>query len=306
MMTRKAVPWIVPAAALVAVLLWAGTPAATRIAVERLDPLAVAILRSLLAALLALPLILLTRPRGPAGIRGGVFLAVSALGCILLFPLLFTLGVARSSAAHAALLIASAPLFTGLFAALLGRRLPAGRWWIGGLLCLAGCLLLAAGRFGGRFGLTEGPLESLSGDLLILASCALAGAGYVAGAQAAREIGSWPVTLLGLLWCLPLLASAALAFLPWRDLAAAPASAWIALLYLSALSSLLAYAAWFWALAQGDGARDLARTALLQYTQPLLALGIALLLLDERLSPPLVMGGILIMAGLWISQRRAT
>lgn len=281
--------------ALFAVTLWAGTPAATKLAVGALDGLAVGLLRTLLASLVALPLLLAARLAPPASAAGRGFLAVSALGGFVLFPLLFSLGVARTSAAHGALLLAVLPILTGLFAALLERRRPSGRWWWGAALAFAGTLLLVDARFG-----LAGGGASLAGDLLVLLSCVFASAGYVAGARAAREAGTWAVTLWGLLIGGLLLAPLLPWFVPLEALAAAGWPGWSALVYLALLSSIVGYAAWYRALALDD----IGRTGLVQFTQPVISVALAVLLLGERVSWPMALAGALIIAGVAFAQRR--
>ena len=118
---------IVLLAAYGAVVLWGATPLATKVAVADLDPLAVGMLRTLLAGIAALPLILFGRVTPPKSGRGRAYLAVSALGGFVVFPLLFSFGLELTSAGHAALLLGVLPVLTGLIAALLDRRLPGGR-----------------------------------------------------------------------------------------------------------------------------------------------------------------------------------
>ncbi|MDF2765548.1 MAG: O-acetylserine/cysteine export protein, partial [Rhodospirillales bacterium] len=86
-----------------AVVLWGGSPIATRFAVLGIDPLAVGILRTLLAALLALPIALLLRLRLPQDGRGWTLMLAAALGSYVLFPILFSIGVRHTTASHAAL-----------------------------------------------------------------------------------------------------------------------------------------------------------------------------------------------------------
>ncbi len=115
------------AAAYGAVVLWGATPMATKVAVAGLDPLAVGVLRTLLAGLVALPLIIFGRVAPPRSRSGRIHLAVSALGGFVVFPLLFSFGLQLTSAGHGALLLGILPVLTGLIAALLERRLPGGR-----------------------------------------------------------------------------------------------------------------------------------------------------------------------------------
>ena len=281
------------AAALLAVTLWGATPIATKLAVAGLDPLAVGLLRTLLAGILVAPLVLAGRLAPPRSAAGRGYLAISALGGFVLFPVLFSLGLGLTSAAHGAVILAILPVLTGLIAAAVERRRPRPRWWLGALLAFGGTLFLIAARFG-----PSGAEASLIGDLLVLASALAAAAGYVAGARVAREAGTWSATfwglLLGGLVLLPLLP---LVITP-GDLTAAPASIWLSLLYLSAVSSILAYAAWYWALGQGD----IARTGLIQFLQPVVGLVLAAVMLGELLSWPLLLATALILGGVLLAQ----
>ena len=311
---RAPAPVLILAAALAAVTIWGGTPVVTKLAVAGLSlsegALAVGLLRTLLAAAVALPLLVAGRLAPPASRGGRICLVVATLGGYVGFPLLFTLGVARTSAAHGALLLALLPLFTGLMAAVLERRLPGRLWWLGAALALAGCLLLIDQRFG-----LAAPGASLEGDLLVILSCLCASAGYVAGAHAGREAGSWAVTLWGvLLGGLLLLPLAVLLPLPLAVMLPLPAllaqasqgitgaGLWAALLYLSLLSTLLAYAAWYWALGQGG----VGRTGLLQFAQPLVGLALAGLLLGEALTWPLLLAAAMILAGMAMARLAPT
>ncbi|MFQ5775215.1 MAG: DMT family transporter [Kiloniellaceae bacterium] len=284
------------AAAYGAVVLWGATPMVTKVAVAAIDPLTVGILRTLLGALAALPIIVLGRLRPPASVRARAHLAVSALGGFVLFPVLFTLGLGLTSAGHGALLLGILPVLTGLIAALLERRLPRGRWWAGCAVALVGTVLLV----GERFALDSGE-ASLAGNALVLAAAVAAAAGYVAGARAARETGTWPITLWGLVVggvvlvpILPFLVSP-------RELAGAGALALSAVLYLAAASSILAYAAWYWALGRGG----IGRTGLAQFLQPVVGVVLAVAILRESLTWPMVLAAATILGGVALARGRA-
>ena len=130
-----------------AVVFWGATPLATKVAVAGLDSLAVGLLRTLLAGVVALQLNLLGRVALPRSGRGRAYLAVSALGGFAVFPLLFSYGIQLTTAGHGALLLGILPVSTGLIAALLERRLPGGRWWLGCTIAIAGTALLVGARF---------------------------------------------------------------------------------------------------------------------------------------------------------------
>ncbi|MEE8275418.1 MAG: DMT family transporter [Alphaproteobacteria bacterium] len=283
------------AAAAAAIAIWGGTPIVTKIAVAEVDPLVVGMLRTLLAAAVIAPIAFLgriARPRTAAEIG---LLAASAIGGFIVFPVLFSLGQRHTSASHAALILATLPLFTGLFAAIIERRMPGPRWWLGAAVAGGGEVLLVGLRFG-----FEGSAAGLAGDLLIVASCVAASMGYVAGGRLSRSLGTWPTTLWGItaagLVLLPALPFAA------RDVAWAAVStaSWASIGYLAFLSTVLGYVAWYWALARGG----IARIGITQFAQPVVSLALAVAILGEAMTLPLAATAACIIAGIWIAQRR--
>jgi drug/metabolite transporter (DMT)-like permease len=282
-------------AAVAAVMIWGGTPIATRIAVGTLDPAMVGMLRTLLAAALAPLLILalaLPRPTTPAA-RGP--LVAAAFCAYVAFPLLFSIGIERTTASHAALILALQPVTTALVAHLAERSRPSGRWALGAGIAAAGAAALV--HF--RIGIEPGAETSWLGDLLILAAGTAASVGYIFGGHVARAFPAAGVTLWGLL-------IGALALLPlfaWRagDVAwgSVSAEAWIAVAYLAFAVSSLGYLLWYWALAR----RSMARTGSLQFLQPVASLVFAALILAEPITVPLLAAAGVILAGTLLAQR---
>lgn len=281
--------------AMTAMVIWGATPVATKLGVAEIDPLVIGMLRTLLAAVITLPLALLmgvARPRGGAQF---LLLAASSLGGFVGFPLLFSIGVGITSAAHGALVLASLPVFTGLFAALAERRRPAPRWWLGSAIAMAGEAALIGFRFG-----YEDAGARVTGDLIVFASCAFASLGYVTGGRLARRLGAWPTTLWGIsaggLLLAPLLPFV-LSRVDWPSVGPA---GFFAVAYLVLFSSILAYVAWYWALARGD----MARVGALQFTQPIVGVALAAMILSEPVTPPLALAAAGILLGVWIVQRK--
>ncbi len=285
----------VAAAAGLAVLIWAATPIATRWAVGVLDPLAVGILRPVLAGAVALPIALALRLPRPPGPAGWGLLCIAALGGAVIFPILFSLGMRDTSAAHAGLILAALPIFTGLIVAVVDRRPPRGRWWLGAAVALAGEALLVSFRFGN---LTHAP-GSLRGDLVLLVSCIASSGGYVAGAKLARRMPALAITF----WSVTVAAVVALPLLLLSDArwAAVGTGGWLSILYLSLGSTVLAYIAWYWALDRGG----LLRIATWQFAQPIVTVLLAALLLGEPVTPPLLLAGAIILVGIQLTRGRA-
>lgn len=288
-----ATPLAVVAAALLAVVLWGGSPIATKLAVTDLDPFAVGALRTLIGAVLAAVILASGRLALPRSNSGRWLLAVSSLSGFVVFPLLFSLALQWTSGAHGGLALALLPITTALIAAVFERRLPRRRWWFGAAVALAGTVLLVDRRFG-----LSGPGASVEGDLLVLLSCLAASAGYVAGGLAAREVGAPAVTFWGLALGGLMLLPASPFLVSVEALAGLGAGGWAALLYLGLLISIVGYLAWYWALAQGD----MTRVALVQFLQPGFSLLFAAVVLGELITWPLALAGAVIVAGVAVAQ----
>ena len=115
------------AAALLAVVLWGGSPIATKLAVADLDPLAVGALRTLIGAVPAAVILAFGRLAFPRTATGRWLLAVSSLSGFVVFPLLFSLALELTSGSHGGLALAILPITTALIATHFERRLPPRR-----------------------------------------------------------------------------------------------------------------------------------------------------------------------------------
>ncbi len=278
-----------------AVAIWGLTPVATKVAVTAADPLLVGILRMSLAGAIAWPAILFLRLAPPTARPLLLLLAISCLCGMIVFPLMFTVGQRLTSASHGALILAAQPIFTGLVAALVERRLPSRAWWLGSAVALSGEIALISGRS------AESGEATLLGDAVILLAGLIASAGYVAGGRLQQSgYRALPATLWSVAIASLVLAPT-LPFLTTIDaLGEIPALPWLALLQLALGSSLVAYVAWYWSLGVGG----IGRIGLMQFFQTPVGVAAALVLLGEPLTLPLVVSAIAILAGVFIAQRR--
>ncbi|MEE9274667.1 MAG: DMT family transporter, partial [bacterium] len=212
----------------------------------------------------------------------------------VLFPVLFSMGMRGTTASHAALIFATLPLFTGLFASLLERRLPGRGWWLGVAIAFAGEFLLIHFRVG-----FQGGENTLTGDMLILAACLVSSLSYVAGGKLAQTYSPWGTTFWGLTFA-GIMLLPALGMLgweaPWGEVDFA---GWVSILYLAIVSSILSYLAWFWALARGG----IARVGVMQYLLPVATFVFAAIVLDEILTLPLFLSTAVILGGVYLAQR---
>ena len=80
---------------------------------------------------------------------------------------------------------------------------------------------------------------------------------------------------------------------------AVPCSAWAALLYVALLSSAICYLIYYYALARMEASR----LAVFSYLQPLLAIVFGIIILHERVTLALVISGLLVLGGVYMTER---
>jgi len=283
------------AVAVLAVVIWGASPVAAKVAVADLPVLTVAILRTVLGGLAALPVALAMRVPLPAGRNQRLLLVLSGFCGFVGFPVLFTIGVGLTSANHASMILACLPVFTGAIAMTWDAKRPAGLWWAGCAIALAGELVLITAR-----GTTGGVQASLAGDLVVLASNLFASLGYVAGGRLQRAgYPSTGTTFWGVVIFAAVLAPTVPFALSGVDLAAVPLKAWTAVAYLAVMITIVGYIMWYWALGKGG----IERIGLIQFLQPVSGVILALILLGEQFTPIFMAASAIILFGVWLAIR---
>ncbi len=290
---QRLTPAVIGAAAF-AVVIWGASPFATKLGVADTDPLLVGLLRTIVAAAVSVPLILFGRVSRPDNTRDWRWLMVSAICGFVIFPVFFSLGLRLSTASHGALLIATLPIWTGLIAASFERRMPARRWLYGCALALAGTAALIGDRSS-----FEGGSDPIIGDLIILVGCWACSLGYVAGARLSGTLGSWSTTMWGATIGTAVGVPVLLLTRGWEAVLHVGPAGWAAIVYLAFIVTVIGYIAWYWALSKGG----VARVAPAQFFLPVVGVGLAVVLLDERLTAVGIGAAIVILIGVRVTQR---
>jgi drug/metabolite transporter (DMT)-like permease len=285
-------------AACLAVVLFALVPASTRIAGLQLDGLSIGMIRAVGAGLLTAPLLVFCRLAPPKSAKALGLLLIYAFGNFAGFPVLFSLGTQRTSGEHAALIMATTPLLVGIIGIVLDRRLPRWSWFAGMAIAVMGeAALVGLGKLGTAAGAT------LTGDAMVFAGCALSAIGLAAGAR----LGSRMNPLAGALWAITI-AAAGLAPFAAVHVLTTPHSystltwmTWAAIVQITLGAAVLANISLIWAFSKGG----LVRVAPLQFAQPVCALFFASMLLNERLTPSLLLVAAAIVFGIVTASRGA-
>jgi drug/metabolite transporter (DMT)-like permease len=275
----------------IGVAVFGGTLPATRIAVSAIDPIALTALRTAIAGLCSLVLlIVLRRPLPPR--RLWPQLAVAMLGVCILFPFLMALAVQTVDASHGGVVMGILPIATATVAVIVTHERPKPLFWIASL---AGAALVVA------FALRQGGGTLSSGDLLLFGAVAAAAIGYACSGRLTAEMPGWEVISWLLVMALPLSLPATALTVPvdFTHIALKP---WLAVLYVAVFSQWIGFFAWNAGMAMGG----IARVSQVQLLQPFMTFALAGLFNGETITPQILLFAAAVVATVAISTRTRT
>jgi drug/metabolite transporter (DMT)-like permease len=284
-------------ALLTAVVLWAVSFVATKVALESAPPLVVVSLRLLISAVCFLPWIVATGgTRGLGGWRVFRELFVLSLFGAGLHYASQTIGLQYTTASNASLYTTTGPITIMLLSALiLGERITPQKA-AGVALAVVGVLVVM-----GPAKLSSLQLdEHILGDMLVLASLVMWGLFTVFGKKLTDQLGAlrvtaW-VTVIGASWMAPV--GWAQARLTGFRISALNLEAWAAIAFLGVGCSFLATLLYFVAL----GLSESQKVGVYLYLIPPLTAGFAAFYLGETITTNLVVGAVLVFAGVALTE----
>jgi drug/metabolite transporter (DMT)-like permease len=282
--------WIHPAP-LLAVILWGGIYPGAKLGLREIPLVSFTYLRLLLAATVLYA----------AASRGGAWrftrecwkpLIIAGLAQTT-FQILLLAGLQQTTASNSAILLATTPLMTAAWLAVTGRDRLTSRQWGGLFLGFGGVVLVVQGG-GAAFAWSR-----LSGDLLAL-SAAGAWAWYgmaigpLVGALGTLRATGWAMGVAALLFtplALPGLGGQA-----WRQVSWV---AWAGMTYTATAGMVIAMSLW------GQAMHQLGpqQTMIYVYLEPVSAVLIAMLVLNESLGLLQAIGAVLAFAGVWLAAK---
>jgi drug/metabolite transporter (DMT)-like permease len=268
--------------------IFGGTLPATRLAVSGFDPLALTALRTAIAGLCALILLLvLRRPLPPR--RLWFQLAIAMLCVSILFPFLMALAVQTVDASHGGVVMGILPIATALVAVAITHERPKPLFWVASV---AGASLVIA------FALRQGGGTLTAGDLLLFAAVAIAAIGFTFSGRLTAEMPGWEVISWVQVIALPISLPAAALTLP-ADLTHIALKPWLALLYVAVFSQWIGFFAWNAGMAMGG----IARVSQVQLLQPFITFALAALFNDETITLQILLFAAAVVATVAIGTR---
>jgi drug/metabolite transporter (DMT)-like permease len=230
----------------------------------------------------------------PLRSHGRQLIVLGLLGYVV-YQVCFIVGIDNTTSGSAALIMASAPLWTALQSQLSGYERLRPRAWLGLLLSLGGTGLVVAA------GATEASVGggSLFGNVMMLAAAAFWGAYTAYNKSVVHDVSPTGATLMGVLIAMPVLLAISGPYwsaVQWEQV---DVWVWIAIVFSGGLSTGLAIAIWNTAV-KNVGASN---TAVYGNLVPFVALLGGMLFLGETVTGYQLVGGGLIIGGVVLVRR---
>ena len=273
---------------LIGMVIFGGTLPATRIAVSEIDPIALTALRTAIAGLCSLVLLLvLRRPLPPRALWPQLVIAMLCVA--VLFPLLMSMGMQRVDASHGGVVLGVLPIATALVAVAITHERPRPLFW---LASVARAALVVA------FSLRQGGGAFSTGDLLLFAAVAVSAIGYAFSGRLTSHMPGWEVISWILVIALPLSIPAAALSMP-ADVTHIALKPWLGLLYVALFSQWIGFFAWNAGLAIGG----IARVSQVQLLQPFVTFALAATFAGETITLQILLFAAAVVATVAISTR---
>jgi drug/metabolite transporter (DMT)-like permease len=282
-------------AALSAVTLWGISFVATRAALSEISPIPLVFTRFALGTAFLLTLLAVRRRLEIPPRESWPALAAMGFLGIFLHQMLQAHGLALTTAVHTGWLIGLIPIWSALLSAVVLREKLDSVKVAGLMLGFAGAaLVVTRGKLSG--GLLA--LPTTRGDLLILASTVNWAVYSVVGRRTLARLGSARATAFAMLAGWAMLAPLFFLRAGWTEYARISAAGWAAIAFLGIGCSGLGYLFWYAALEK----LETSRVAAFLYLEPLVTLAAAIVLLGEPVHATTVVGGLIVLAGVFFVQ----
>jgi len=286
------------AAAILAALLWGINYPVVKVVLKTIPESQFLLLRFSLTVLLLCAYLKATGENFAIAKRDYPRLLLLGLLGVGVYNIIWTYGIHRTTAANAALLISTSPIFAGLYAVITGEERVSPARWIGTLAAFLGVGLIVAGTPGATFSFAS---DAFRGNLAVLAGSLLFAFYSVIAKPLLTHYSPAKVTTFAMAGGLPVLAAYAgltQAGAIWTEFAP---SVWLLFAYVVAGGTVAAYILWY----KGIKETSPVKAILFHYIVPVCSMILGRLFLGDAITAGKVAGALLVFTGLLIVKRGA-
>ncbi|MEP6716300.1 MAG: DMT family transporter [Terriglobia bacterium] len=278
------------------VVMWAGNYIAAKIAFREVPAVLVMSIRTMIAAVLMAPAYWRQFRRRTTPMKWPEFRLLALLGVvgITMNQFFWVLGTSRTTVVHSSMIMATIPVWVLMMAGLMKLERITWPKLLGMAIAIAGVATLQIFKPAKSAG-----SPTLLGDFFVMLSALMFSGLTAFGKRHRPEGGGIAVNAFAYFGGAIVLAPA----LWWGgrtfDFSRVSWVAWAALLYMAAISSVVCYLIYYYALERISASR----MAAVQYLQPVFAAIMAMVVLSERLTSATVAAGAVILTGVFITER---
>lgn len=280
---------------LLTTIFWASNIVAGKFALKGMSPMALTLLRMGAAAILYWAILIATRgiPSLSMIRRHWRVLSLMALMGVTLNQIFYIGGLSLTSVTHTGLIQAVGPVFVLLLAGFLGEEPITGLKIAGMAISFAGVAVLLVEKS------APGSGSHWQGDLLLVGAAAVFAYYTILMKKVSNVYDSLTLNAyvfgFGSIFLIPFCAYP-VSQVHWAQV---PLQSWLGLAFMVVFASVIAY------LIFGFALQELAAStvAAFSYLQPVIAAALAVWMLHEKITTRAVAGGVLIMAGLYLTER---
>jgi drug/metabolite transporter (DMT)-like permease len=268
-------------------LCWGGSWTAGKLAVASVPPIELGTMRFALAGLIMLAI---ARATGASlGLARWKLLLVASIFGIFGYNALVFVGLTLAPASDGALIVPTLnPVLTVFFATFLGERLTRNK--LAGVACatVGATVVIASAQTGAALS-----SQRLVGDLLMLGGAACWSVYATLGTITTRSGSPLGVTAVASLAGAAMLFPFGFLEHGYQDVPSWPQSAWLDVAYLAVFATIVGFVLFYYAVRRfGAGL-----ASMVSYLVPVVALVLAVFLLNERPTAPEIVGGAIILLG---------
>jgi drug/metabolite transporter (DMT)-like permease len=279
----------------VMVVVWSLQFIVAKSALREIPPLVLSGLRTALASVCLAPVYFMAARSAPPvrwTAKDFLVLTMVATTGITLNQVFYSLALKYTSVGHSSLIMSVTPLVVLLIAVASRQERATGAKVLGMIVAFAGVAWLQLSH-------SEGGAASPLGDISALTCASLFAVSTVVGKNVMDRYGAIAVTTFSnVMASICLFPFVYFSGLRWTAISAA---AWWGVLYMGVLGGAVGYLIYFYALAYLPSSR----LSMYAYIQPVLATLAAFLILNEPVTAAMLSAGALVLAGVWVSGRRA-